>query len=244
VSEISRPAAAPPPAQVPRDRPSTGRHGRVSLGWTELVVGAVAYLILSAGIGLGVIALTGATPGPVATLVVVGVATLAALAVALQLRVRSAAAVGVRTTSWRWLLLGVAAGLLCYVLNRGVILAYVAITNDASNPQQSLAPAAGGPSIALVGTLLAGAVLVPIAEELLFRGIGYGALRRYGVVVATVLSAVIFGLAHGINVVLPATILIGVVNALLYERSRSIWPSVVAHGTNNALAFSLAALLT
>ena len=37
--------------------------------------------------------------------------------------------------------------------------------------------------------------------------------------------------------------LFGVVNAVLMERSGSIWPAVIAHATNNTIAFVLAFLL-
>jgi membrane protease YdiL (CAAX protease family) len=55
--------------------------------------------------------------------------------------------------------------------------------------------------------------------------------------VATAVSAVVFGLFHGVNVVLPAAIVLGILNAALYERSGSIWPAVVAHAVNNTLIF-------
>lgn len=91
--------------------------------------------------------------------------------------------------------------------------------------------------------MLAGAVLVPFAEEVLFRGIGYGALRRYGVWVAAPASAAVFAIAHGVNVVLVIAFLLGVACALLYERSRSIWPAVVTHAVFNASGFAIATLL-
>ncbi len=241
MAEPAGPDAAVGPA--PDTTPGTGAPGRPSIGWTELVVAVVAYLVMTSVAVILAGLVTGGRPGTVPLTVAIGLGTLAAVAVTLAVRVRSLAAVGLRPTTARWLLLGVGAGLLAYLLNRLVIIAYVAITGDESNPQANLAGAAAGPGLELAGLLLAGAVLVPFAEELLFRGIGYGALRRYGVAVATIVSALLFGVAHGINVVLPAAILLGVINALLYERSRSIWPAAVAHGVNNATAFVLAAIL-
>lgn len=217
---------------------------RPDLGWTELAVATVAYLLLTiGGVLLAMVALGGAVPPTVPTLAIVGFATLGAVAIALVVRVRSLAAVGLRRTTWRWLLVGLGAGVGVWLLNRFVVLAYIALTGDESNPQADLADAAAGPVPGLVGVLLAGALLVPVAEELLFRGIGYGALRRHGAVLAAVVSAVLFGLAHGINVVLFGTIVLGLVAAVLYERSRSIWPAIVAHGVNNAIVFGTVAIL-
>ena len=166
-------------------------------------------------------------PSTVATVALTGFTTLLAVTVTIRVRVRSLAALGVRAASARWLLVG---------------LAYAVLTGDHSNPQANLTGAATGTGWELAGLLLTGAVLVPVAEELLFRGVGFGSLRRHGVVIATIVSAVLFGLAHGLNAVLPAAVVLGVINALLYERSRSIWPSVMSHATNNALAFVLAAI--
>lgn len=161
----------------------------------------------------------------------------------IAVRVRATAAVGLRATSLRWVLLGLGGGVLAWLISCGVIIAYVVLTGDTSNPQQGLANSAAGPGPELVGLLLAGVVLVPFAEELLFRGVGYGSLRRYGVALPTVISAVLFGLIHGINVDFPPAIVGGVINALLYERSRSIWPSVTAHAVNNTILFVIAAVL-
>lgn len=225
-----------------RPLPGDGPPGRPSLGWTELVVGTLAYLVLSVAVALAVLRLTGEL-GTVAVVTGTGLATLAAAGIALAVRVRSLPALGLRPTTVRWLLLGLAGGLLAWLVNRIVIIAYFALTGDLSNPQESLSSAAAVFGWEFVGVLAAGAVLVPLAEELLFRGVGYGALRRYGIGVATVASSVLFGVAHGINVVLPAAIVLGIITALLYERSRSIWPGVLAHVLNNALVFTAALIL-
>ena len=56
-------------------------------------------------------------------------------------------------------------------------------------------------------------------------------------------SALVFALAHGVSIVLPAAFVLGVINAMLLRRSGSVWPGVVAHGVNNALVFGLTAIL-
>lgn len=224
-------------------RPGAGPPGRPSLGWTEIGVAVVAWFVFS--VGAYVVA---GTPSPdgrgtLPVLAAAAAAFLLAVAVALVVRVRWLPAVGVRSTTWRWLLAGAGVGVLARVLAAGLVFGYMALTGDRSNPQDFLAGTAASGGLQLVGLLLLGAVLTPIAEELFFRGVLYGGLRRYGVVAAVIVSSVLFGLAHGLNVVLPVAIMLGVLNALLYERSGSIWPSVVAHGVHNALGFAVAALV-
>lgn len=81
------------------------------------------------------------------------------------------------------------------------------------------------------------AVVVPIGEEVFFRGLVYGGLRsRWGITVATLTSAAFFAAVH-IQVIhgLPILVL-GVILAVLYERSGSLLPPIVAHGLNNIIA--------
>jgi membrane protease YdiL (CAAX protease family) len=225
-------ARGPVPGAGPVDRPA--------LGWTELVVAIAAYLALTVVVAL---LFTGPDQDTTAVIAITELVTVAAVAIALAVRVRSLGALGLRRTSARRLLVGVAAGVGGLLVNRLVVIAYILASGDESNPQQAMADSAAASGWSLLALLLAGAVLAPIAEELLFRGVVYGSLRRYGRVVATVASALVFGLAHGLNVVLPAAVVLGVLTALLYERTRSIWPGVVAHGVNNAILFVLAAIL-
>jgi uncharacterized protein len=226
-----------------RPRPGAGPAGRPSLGWTEIGIAIVAWFVFSV-----VAYFVAGLPGPqgqntLPVLAAGAAAFLLAVVVALVVRVRWLPAVGLRSTTWRWLLAGVGVGVLARVLAFGLILGYMALTGDQSNPQDYLTGTAAAGGLQLVGLMLLGAVLTPIAEELFFRGVLYGGLRRYGVVVAVIASALLFGLAHGINVVLPVAVVLGALNALLYERSGSIYPSMIAHGVHNALGFALAAIV-
>ncbi|BBG01929.1 MULTISPECIES: CPBP family intramembrane glutamic endopeptidase [Pseudonocardia] len=234
-------AGAQPGTAEPRV--GAGPPDRPSLGWTELLVGAVLYLVLSIAGGALLFVAGGGMPAAVPLLAVTGVATLVAALAVLALRVRWLPAIGLRRTTLGWLLVAVAAGLVARVLAAALGYGYQQVTGDMSNPQAFLGDALGGGGVLVfAGILLTGALLVPFAEELLFRGIGYGALRRYGVWVAVPASSAVFALAHGVNVVMVIALLLGVVCALLYERSRSVWPAVVAHSVFNASGFVVAGL--
>lgn len=230
----------------PAPPPGTGRPGRPSVGWTELLAAVPIYLVLTAAAGFTLVLVAGVESlesAAVPLLALTGAATLATAFAVLALRVRWPAAIGLRRAAPRWLLLGVAAGLVTRVLAIGVGWSYQQLTGDLSNPQAFLGDAlAGDDALTLAGIMLTGALLVPFAEELLFRGIGYGALRRYGVWVAVPASAALFAIAHGVNVILVIAFVLGIVCALLYERSRSVWPAVVTHVVFNASGFLIASL--
>jgi len=87
-------------------------------------------------------------------------------------------------------------------------------------------------------------LIAPVAEELLFRGFVYPALRNHlQVLPALLLSSMAFGLMH-VNSPLNWQILVfGVVLGVLYERTRSVIPCVVCHALNNLLVFATVLLI-
>jgi membrane protease YdiL (CAAX protease family)/uncharacterized RDD family membrane protein YckC len=86
------------------------------------------------------------------------------------------------------------------------------------------------------------AIVAPIAEEIFFRGMLFGGLRkRLSTYPAAAISALVFGALHattGITAV-PPLIVFGFMLALLYERTGSLVPGMIAHAFNNALALAL-----
>lgn len=112
-------------------------------------------------------------------------------------------------------------------------------------------PVAEGPGLATLfgaGTLGAAitmvvvAVVGPLLEEALLRGVVLGALRtRFGAWPAIVVSGLAFSLLHASPWSLVPLMVLGVALGWLAVRSRSLWPSVVAHVLYN-LVFVGAAL--
>ena len=79
----------------------------------------------------------------------------------------------------------------------------------------------------------------PFGEELLFRGILFGALRRrWQFWPCAVLGAAAFATVHMIPAVFAPAFVLGVAFAHIYERSRSIWPAVFVHALHNAVVFA------
>jgi membrane protease YdiL (CAAX protease family) len=88
----------------------------------------------------------------------------------------------------------------------------------------------------LVARETIGSVLwAPLGEEVAFRGVLYPALRRrFGVAPAAALSAAVFAVAHGYGVLgFAAVFWSGILWALAYERTGSLWPCIVAHAAGN-----------
>ena len=80
-------------------------------------------------------------------------------------------------------------------------------------------------------------VLAPLWEEITTRGIIYPYLRqKWGVRSAVLLSSLIFALLHGIGLILVPTFIVGVILALLYERTGSLAPCIIAHAVFNLIA--------
>ena len=80
------------------------------------------------------------------------------------------------------------------------------------------------------------AVIAPIVEELLFRGIGFHLLRRFGDTTAILATGLAFGLYHGLVNALPILALFGIALAWLRARTRSVYPGMLVHAAFNSVA--------
>ena len=212
-------------------------------GWLEIVVGVAVWALLAFGIAPLLRQLDPVAHG-LSLNALSAVAALGGFAVAAAVRARSWSAFGVRRVSWRWLLIGLGAGVAAFVLCRVATAAYLAITGDTSDPQTTYSDGASGGTAALVLSFVLLAVATPIGEELLFRGVVTTALLRYGPILAVVGSAVVFALVHGFSGVLVTALIVGLIAGELRRRSGSVWPGVLVHAANNTISSVVAFLLT
>jgi membrane protease YdiL (CAAX protease family) len=89
----------------------------------------------------------------------------------------------------------------------------------------------------------AGALISPIAEELFFRGLIYGLLRKWGVWTAVVVSTLLFVAAHASSNNLPVAQAVGgILFAVAYEKEKSLVVPITIHMAGNLALFSLAIL--
>ena len=83
-------------------------------------------------------------------------------------------------------------------------------------------------------------IATPIVEEAFFRGFVFGGLvSHWRVHWAVLASAAIFAVAHVDPRLMAPAFIAGVVYAAVYRRTGSVWPAILAHTAQNAVAFAL-----
>jgi hypothetical protein len=151
-------------------------------------------------------------------------------------------ALGLRLPSWPWLLAGLPLGFAAYVLDvaGGEISSILLPSANSTNQCVGIRDEFNG---SLLLTLLAVAVIAPVAEEIIFRGFTFRWLQgRLPLWAAVLVSAAVFSAAHAgwaePTLFLPV-FLDGLLLAFIYSRSSSIWPGVMAHMTINVVGVIL-----
>ncbi|MBX4260390.1 CPBP family intramembrane metalloprotease (plasmid) [Clostridium estertheticum] len=87
-----------------------------------------------------------------------------------------------------------------------------------------------GKGIQSIPGLVSIIILIPIFEEILFRGLIFNELRKnLNIVVSVILQAMIFGLFHGNLAQGLYTLLLGAVAAIIYIWTKSIISNIVLH---------------
>ena len=146
--------------------------------------------------------------------------------------------------TWRDIAAGIAMSLALtgLVTIIGVVLDWLGLV-DISQRQVLLKSIPGGGWNLLWALMMIG-LLVPLAEELVFRRWLYRSLVDWaGVGLALPLAALAFGLLHSdsLAIAISATVL-GAGFILAYRWSGNLWTSIVMHATNNIMVISLVSL--
>jgi CAAX protease family protein len=90
---------------------------------------------------------------------------------------------------------------------------------------------------------LVGGIVAPVAEEIFFRGLVYGFFRRWGVLIAVILSTALFAFAHSLRSVPFTQIVGGFLFAVAYEMEGNLLVPITIHVLGNLSIFALSALL-
>ena len=94
-----------------------------------------------------------------------------------------------------------------------------------------------------IAQLILIAVIPPLVEEFIFRGLFFGTYRKCGVLKAALMSGLVFGMFH-LNINQFAYALVsGVIFAYMVEATGSIWSSVIAHFVVNSYSITINQIL-
>lgn len=121
----------------------------------------------------------------------------------------------------------------------GFVVLFAIHENPVRLIKTDLPQGAGG----LILFFVVGALVAPIAEEVFFRGVIYGFLRRWGVLLALAGTTVIFVLAHVMSSRIPLTQIVGgIVFAVAYEVEGKLMVPITIHVLGNMAIFALSSV--
>ena len=141
--------------------------------------------------------------------------------------------------TWGDLWLGLLGGIGVQSIVAIMYLPFSELNDELSAPARDLAEQAPNRAglLALSALVVIGA---PLVEEIFFRGVVMGALKRLGLAVAVLVSAVAFAFVHfGQLLAMPAFVVLGVVLGLLTLGRRRLGPAIVTHATFNAITMAV-----
>jgi uncharacterized protein len=94
----------------------------------------------------------------------------------------------------------------------------------------------------LILFFLVAALVGPLAEELFFRGVIYGFIRKFGGLAAVIGSSAVFILAHSFTGIALTHVVGALVFAIAYEYEKNIMVPITIHVLGNFALFTIAAL--
>lgn len=143
-------------------------------------------------------------------------------------------AIGFRPAPVGWCAAAVFAGVTLVFLLDAVASAFETPLSELSEVVARVVAPEGFSWAGMAAMVAAGGVIAPLGEEALYRGVLYGWLRRkWGPLAGTIVSALIFGISHWNPYWAAFATVIGVVLAVVYEKSGSLWPPILLHMSYN-----------
>ena len=147
---------------------------------------------------------------------------------------------------WKHLLVIPPLGFLTVALGFGLLWQLVLHAAQVHLPRQSLVQVLIDTPLSETAfwtwAVISSAVVAPLIEELLFRGILYVGMRKLvGVHGAAVGSALVFALIHMSVSAFPPLLLLGVLLAYSFERTRNLLVPIVFHVVFNAINLAMMA---
>lgn len=114
------------------------------------------------------------------------------------------------------------------------LFGYMPVMSDFAMPQNTVAAALFVLNIAIIA---------PISEEIVFRGVIMNILRRFGDCFALLISSLLFSLVHMNLVQIPNAFLMGLVIGYFTLCTGSLWTGICIHCLNNSLVLLVNGIL-
>lgn len=243
---------------IPSDRLSSEKENQFTWRWRDLLViilGIVGLLILGAVIFVAGSLILGEglekilEPTINQTLALTALEALALILgiylFGLKRRKLGWDSVGIKSISWTWLVISITITLILIPVVSMITLIILFLSGQPmENPQLDFLLPDGLSAINAILMLILAGIVAPFGEELFFRGVLYSFLReRWGIWIGVFVSSLLFGLMHGNLAVGLTGFLLGIVAALVFEYSQSLWTAVIVHVINNSLKIALLYLL-
>jgi membrane protease YdiL (CAAX protease family) len=134
----------------------------------------------------------------------------------------------------------VAGGVLATVFLRLAAFAYLAVIGASDHVQTGLEGFHVDGVLSATLSVAVAATIVPFCEELLFRGVIYGALAsRATPFRAAVASGLVFAASRGDLVLFPFFALYGTLLAVLYRRTGNLWVPILVRGIFDGASVAL-----
>ena len=137
---------------------------------------------------------------------------------------------------WQLLALSSLAAVFCYVIATCITASTWMIFARLGSAPPMLLPPIDTPQ-ELGVTILVGGLLASVAEEIFFRGYLLRAYEKLGSLPAVILVGLLFGIFHLSLHSLVSTAFLGIIMGYLVFRTDSVLAGIIAHFTNNLLAF-------
>ncbi|MEM2740111.1 MAG: CPBP family glutamic-type intramembrane protease [Candidatus Bathyarchaeia archaeon] len=143
--------------------------------------------------------------------------------------------IGFKKADRRAVAVGIVSGLITVIANILISMLLQPIIG-ASPIQEEMYKLISKPSMQIAMAIFS-IIIAPLVEEVYFRGFSYQAFRKsWGVKMAIPLCSIFFSILHMDPWSIPNTFIAGMILTLVYEKTRNLNATVVAHSVNNLLA--------
>ena len=168
---------------------------------------------------------------------------LPALALAWFMRYSPRETFSLRRPHWRAVLGSVLVGLSAWAVAAGLVVRLLPPPDTMVKGMEKMLNL-GDPNTSLLTIWLLVALTPGLCEEMFFRGLLLSGLKRWGRWPAIIVSAVLFGIAHGSLYRFLPTFLLGMLFGFIVWRSGSLLCTMIAHALNNGFITTVIHLQT